>query len=144
MGIGRTNGQETNMKVAVLTVLLALASVPDSSADDAHLVTGLHCKTEAQVDAAIEAIHNGIPPLLAAELLNREEVACVFADQIQYMIEFPVMLGRSDHRGVSLIKYEGTLVGVLVGTNPRPIEPPLHLYFIVPEPLPGVAEASGA
>ncbi len=132
------------MKIAVLTVLLALASVADSSADDAHLVRGLHCKTEAQVDAAIAFIQQGTPPLFAAELLNRDEVACVFADRIGYLIEHPVMLGRSDHRGVSLIKYEGTLVGVLVGQNPRPVEPPLHLYFVVPEPLPGVAEASGA
>ena len=132
------------MKVAALTVLLALAPVADSSADDAHLVSGLHCKTEAQVDAAIAFIQQGTPPLFAAEFLNRDEVACVFADSIGYLIEHPVMLGRSDHRGVSLIKYEGTLVGVLVGKNPRPIEPPLHLYFVVPEPLHGVAEASGA
>lgn len=132
------------MKVAALTVLLALAPVAASSADDTHLVRGLHCKTEAQVDAAIAFIHEGTPPLLAAESLNRDEVACVFADRIGYLIEHPVMLGRSDHGGVSLIKYEGTLVGVLVGQNPRPIEPPLQLFFVVPEPLPGVAEATGA
>jgi hypothetical protein len=132
------------MKVAVLTVLLALAPVAELSADEAHLVSGLHCKTEAQVDAAIAYIHQGTPPLLAAESLNHDEVACVFADRIAYLIEHPVMLGRSDHRGTSLIKYQGILVGVLVGTNPRPVEPPMHLFFVVPEPLPGVAEASGA
>lgn len=132
------------MKIVALTVLLALAPGADSFAGDAHLVSGLHCKTEAQVDAAIASIQQGTPPLLAAESLNREEVACVFADRIAYLIQHPVMLGRSDHRGVSLIKYEGTLVGVLVGQNPRPIEPPLHLFFVVPEPLPGVAEATGA
>jgi hypothetical protein len=128
----------------VLAVLLALASGAESVAQDAHLVSGLHCKTEAQVDAAIDAIQDGTPPLFAAEFLNRDEIACVFADRIQYMIEHPVMLGRADRGGVSLIKYEGTLVGVLVGGNPRPIEPPVHLYFVVPEPLAGVAEASGA
>ena len=132
------------MKIAALAALITIASTSGSHADGAHLVTGLHCKTEAQVDAAIDAIHKGTPPLLAAEMLNGDEVACVFADRIWYVIDHPVMLGQSDHRGVSLIKYEGTLVGVLIGTNPRPVEPPLHLYFVVPEPLPGVAEASGA
>jgi hypothetical protein len=132
------------MKIAALAALITIASASGSHADGTHLVSGLHCKTEAQVDAAIASIQQGTPPVFAAELLNRDEVACVFADRIRYLIEQPVMLGRSDHRGVSLIKYEGTLVGVLVGKNPRPIEPPLHLFFVVPEPLPGVAEASGA
>jgi hypothetical protein len=132
------------MKTVALVALAALASASASQADNAHLVSGLHCKTEAQIDAVIASIHRGIPPLLAAELMNRDEVACVFATRIQYMIDHPVMIGRSDHRGVSLIKYEGTLVGVLVGTNPRPIDPPIHLYFVVPHPLPGVREATGA
>lgn len=132
------------MKTVALAASLVIASAAAADVGGHHLVSGLHCKTEAQVDAAIDAIHRGIPPLLAAELLNRDEVACVFADRIRYMIEQPVMLGQSKHRGVSLIKYEGTLVGVLVGKNPRPVDPPLRLYFVVPEPLPGVAEAGGA
>lgn len=132
------------IETAALAALIAIASTGASHAGEQPLLTGLYCKTESQVDAAIDAIHDGITPLLAAELLNREEVACVFADRIQYVIEHAVMLGRSDRRGVSLIKYEGTLVGVLVGNNPRPVEPPVHLYFVVPKPLPGVAEASGA
>ena len=132
------------MKIAALAALITIASASGSHADGAHLVSGLHCKTEAQVDAAIASIQQGTPPLFAAELLNRDEMVCVFVDRIRYMIEHPVMLGRSDHGGISLIKYEGTLVGVLVGQNPRPVEPPLHLYFVVPAPLAGVAEASGA
>ena len=132
------------MKMPGLAALITLASVSGSLADGAHVVHGLYCRTEAQVDAAISFIQRDVAPSHAAEMVNREEVVCVFADKIWYMMDHPMMIGQKQHRGVSLIKYEGTLVGVLVGKNPRPIEPPLHLYFVLPERLPGVAESGGA
>jgi len=132
------------MKIAGLAGLMALASVAGTRADGAHLVHGLHCRTEAQVDAAIALIQGDMHPAAAAEMLNRDEVVCVFADKILYMIERPAMIGQAKRGGVSLIKYEGTLVGVLVGKNPRPIEPPMHLYFVLPVRLSGVSEADGA
>jgi hypothetical protein len=132
------------MKTAGLAALLMIASTTGSFAEGAHAAHGLYCRTEAQVNAAVAAIQRGVPPPLAAELVNRDEVACVYADRIWYVIDQPAMIGQAKHGGVSLIKYEGMLVGVLVGKNPRPIEPPVHLYFVVPEPIPGVAEAGGA
>ena len=131
-------------KMTGLAALIALIAVSGARADDAQVVHGLSCKTEGQVNAAIALIQRDVAPAAAAEMLNHEEVACVFADKIWYMMVHPVIIGQKQHRGVSLIKYEGTLVGVLVGKNPRPVEPPLRLYFVLPERLPGVAEAGGA
>jgi len=132
------------MKVPGLAVLAALVAAPAAAADRPQVVHGLHCRTEAQVDRAIDLIRHDVPPRIAAEMLNRNEVACVFADRIWYMVEGPAIIGVIQHRGRLLVKYEGTLVGVLVGENPRPVEPPLRIYFVLPERLQHVPRADGA
>jgi len=132
------------MRVLGLVTLVALSTVSASYAGDPHLIQGLTCRTEAQVENVIAFIQRDIPPAVAAEMLNEEDVDCVFVDRIWYMIDGPIIIGSDHHRGLPLVKYEGTLVGVLVGENPRPIEPALRIFFLLPERLQGVPEAHGA
>jgi hypothetical protein len=136
--------QEVPMKVIGLAALIAITSVPVTHAGSTHLVQGLSCRTVAQMDAAVALIRRDVPPPDAMRLLNTEEVVCVLADRIWYVIDDPVMIGQSEHRGRSLLNYEAMLVGVVVGKNARPVEPPLRLYFVLPKRLPGVPETGGA
>ena len=69
------------MKMTGLAALMALIAVSGARADDAHVVHGLSCKTEGQVNAAIALIQRDVAPAAAAEMLNHEEVACVFRGQ---------------------------------------------------------------
>jgi len=75
--------------------------------------------------------------------LNRDSVVCVVATDIDYMIVRPRSLGEG-HQPPGLARYAGTLVGVLVGDNPRPVDPPIEMFFVPDTPLPGVAPEQGA
>lgn len=132
------------MKVLFSAALIASALASGAKADSTYVIHGLYCRTEAQVDEAIAYMHRDIPPRDAVELINRTSVVCVLADRIWYMLDHPLVIGQTRHRGASLIKYEASLVGVLVGHNRRPVEPPLRIFFVLPERLQGVPESGGA
>ncbi|MDO8353005.1 MAG: hypothetical protein Q7T14_06045, partial [Aestuariivirga sp.] len=69
--------------------------------------------------------------------------ACVLADRIQYMVVHPVIIGEKN-RSSSLLKYHATLIGVLVGGNVRPVEPPVQIFFVTTERLTGSVALGGA
>jgi hypothetical protein len=136
------------MRSALRHILLALplflALSTAASAASNHVVHGLFCKTRAQLDEAIAHIRENVSPAQAAVLTNREEVVCVYADRIGFMLQDASALGKEQHEGAALYLYEGAAVGILVGDNPRPLTPPVHMYFALPEQLKGVALAGEA
>ena len=132
------------MKVLLSAALIASALASGARADGPRVIHGLYCRTAAQVEEAIAYIKRDVSPQAAVAMTNRQSVVCVFADKIWYMLVHPLVIGETEHRGRPLIKYEGTLVGVLVGHDARPIEPPMQIFFVLPERLDGVPESGGA
>lgn len=134
----------TDLRHLLLALPLLLALGTAASAASNHIVNGLFCKTRAHLDEAIRHIQENFTVPAAVLLTNREEVVCVYADRIRFMLESPSALGKTQHRGIPLYIYEAAAVGVLVGDNPRPLAPPVHMYFALPEQLRGVALTGGA
>jgi hypothetical protein len=128
----------------LLALPLFLAMGTAASAASNHVVHGLFCKTRANLDEAIAYIQENVSAPEAVLLTNREEVVCVYADRIGFMLEDASALGKAQRDGTALYLYEGAAVGILVGDNPRPLTPPVHMYFAVPRQLPGVALAGDA
>jgi hypothetical protein len=116
---------------AALAAGLAAASV---AAGEAHRLQGLFCNTEAQLDRALAAVAAGLTPTRAAELANRDAVACTHVDRLHYLIEQPVALGEG---AVAPVRYRGALTGVLVGGALRPVSPPVELFFVTPARVAG-------
>jgi hypothetical protein len=125
-----------------LPLLLVLGTA--ASAASNQVVHGLFCKSRATLDEAVGHMQEDLTPAQAALLTNREEVVCVYADRISFMLEGASALGKAQYGGKALYLYEAAAVGILVGDNPRPLEPPVHMYFAVPDQLPGVALAGEA
>ena len=131
------------MKKLFLSALIIVVFGANAQAKQGHVLNGLFCNTEAQIDETLAHMSFNLPPQAAVELMNEKKVACVLADKVQYMVIRPFIIGGKN-RGTSLIKYQAMLVGVLVGGNIRPVEPPVQVFFVTPEPLAGVTELGGA
>ena len=94
----------------------------------------LFCNTEAQLDEALAHIGRNLSPRAAIAIVNKDAVVCNNVDQIEYALIHLVDIGRV--RGlVPLVKYRGTLVGVVVGQRLRPVEPPVTVFFVAPDRL---------
>jgi len=133
--------------VLLAAALLGFAFSTSAHAASSHLLHGLFCNTEAQIDETLSHMARRLTPEAAVEVTNKGAIACVVADKISYMIARPFIIGtnRGESRGgTAFIKYRATLVGVLVGGNIRPVEPPVPIYFITKERLEGAAEIGGA
>lgn len=126
-----------------LAALVAVTFGPIAKANQGHVLHGLFCNTEAQIDEILAHMSRNLAPQAAVEMMNKERVACVLADRIQYMVVHPVIIGGKN-RGSSLLKYHATLIGVLVGENVRPVDPPAQIYFVTTERLPGAVALGGA
>lgn len=113
-----------------------------AEAGSLHMLQGLFCNTEAQIDGSLEFMSKGLSPLLAAEMVNQETVSCVLVDKVRYMVAQPMRLGKSIG-GFGLFKYQAALVGILVGDKIRPIEPPAKIYFLTPQHIEGATIARG-
>ena len=131
------------MKKLILSALIVAALGANAQAKQGHVLHGLFCNTEAQIDESLAHLSLNLTPQAAVEMTNTKMIACVFADKVQYMVIHPFIIGGKN-RGLSLMKYQATLVGVLVGGNIRPVEPPVQVFFVTTEPLTGVAELGGA
>jgi hypothetical protein len=131
------------MKKLFLAALLAGLFGASAQANQGHVLHGLFCNTEDQIDESLAHMSRNLPPQAVVELMNEKMVACVLADKVQYMVIRPFIIGETD-RGTSLIKYQAMLVGVLVGENVRPVEPPVQIFFITTERLMGVVAQGGA
>jgi hypothetical protein len=140
---GHCAQKETDMKKLFFTALIVAAFGSSAHAKPNHVLHGLFCNTEAQVDETLAHMALTLTPQAAVELTNEKLIACVLADKIRYMITRPFIIGQKKG-DVLLIKYQATLVGVLVGDNIRPVEPPVQIYFVTPERLNGAEELGGA
>jgi hypothetical protein len=131
-----------DMKKLFLTALIGLAFGVSAHAKSNHVLHGLFCNTEAQIDETLTHMALNLTPRAAVELTNEKTIACVLADKVQYMIANPLIINeiKADR---PLIKYQATLVGVLVGDNVRPVEPPVQIFFITPERLKGAKVLNG-
>lgn len=99
-----------------------------------HALQGLFCNAAEQIDDALSHMRGGLSPLAAVRLINRDEVACTFVDSLHYVVDRPVII--QEIRGTfPLFKYEGSLVAVIVGGVVRPVTPPVHIFFAIPERL---------
>jgi hypothetical protein len=95
---------------------------------------GLFCNTAEQIDDALTHMRGGLSPRAAVGLVNRDAVVCTFVDVLRYVVDRPVVI--QEIRGAfPLFKYEGTLVAVIVGGVARPVTPPVHIFFAIPERL---------
>ncbi len=100
----------------------------------ARALQGLFCNAAEQIDDALSHMRGGLSPQAAVRLINGDEVVCTLVDSLRYVIDRPVII--QEIRGtLSLFKYEGTLVAVIVGGVVRPVTPPVHIFFAVPERL---------
>lgn len=131
------------MKQIVVSIAAAMAISGGAQAEQRHALHGLFCNTEAQIEQTLAHMRGGVPPQFAARMVNEHMVVCVYADRIQYVITGPANIGQALLRGVMLVKYEATLVGVLVGGNLRPVEPPARIFFVSGDRLPGAVAIRG-
>ena len=131
------------MKKLFFTALIAVAFGASAHAKPVHALHGLFCNTEAQINETLAHMALNLTPQAAVELTNEKMIVCVFADRVQYMITRPYILGEIKG-DFSLIKYQATLVAVLVGNNIRPVEPPVQIFFVTPERLNGAEVLGGA
>jgi hypothetical protein len=111
-----------------------------STAGDTHRLRGLFCNAEHQIDETLGRMRT-LPPRAAVEFTNRAAVVCTFVDQIDYVVERPVILGEIPG-AVPLIKYEAMLIAVVVGNQVREVTPPARVFFAIPQRLGGAQRES--
>ena len=97
-------------------------------------VQGLFCNAAEQIDETVTHMRKGLSPRAAVEIVNREAVVCTFVDLLRYVVHRPVVI-KEMPGSFPLFKYEGMLVGVVVGGAVRPVTPPVHIFFAIPERL---------
>lgn len=108
-----------------------------------HSLQGLFCNAAGQIDETPTHMRRGLSPRAAVEFTNRDAVVCTFVDLLHYVVDRPVVI--QEIRGsFPLFKYEGTLVAVIVGNAIRPVTPPVHIFFAIPEELDGARQESRA
>ena len=95
---------------------------------------GLFCNSAKQIDETVTHMRQGLSPRAAVELVNREAVVCTFVDLLRYIVDRPVVISEIPG-SFPLFKYEGTLFAVVVGDAVRPVTPPVHIFFAIPERL---------
>jgi len=122
--------------IALATPLLLLLGIP-VEAEESQSVRGLFCRTEAQVLETLDHMKASLGPRAAVEMTNRNELVCVYADLIDYVVIRPFIIGEVRHDGVPLVEYEATLTGVRVGGNLRPIAPAVRIFFVQPHRIEG-------
>jgi hypothetical protein len=101
-----------------------------------HELQGLFCNAAEQIDDALSHMRVGLSPQAAVRVINGDGVACTFVDSLRYVVDRPVII-QEIQGGFPLFKYKGTLVAVIVGDVVRPVTPPVHIFFAIPERLDG-------
>lgn len=130
----------TNHAGAVCAAAMAALMLvgPVSAKDVAFRVQGLFCNLESQLDRALDDIDRGVSPQAAAGLVNSAAVVCTYVDLLHYVVAAPVNIGVGRGR-LPVIKYRGTLVGVLLGGELRGLVPPAEVFFVTPQPIASAA-----
>jgi len=122
-------------------ILLPLAAA--AQAKEGQVLRGLFCNTRAQLEETLRIAGGSNELTAAVAIANRDKVVCTLADSIGFMVIHPVAIGTGAVNGSQQILYEATLVGVLVGGNPRPVEPPLQTFFVTMDPVSVAAIVEG-
>lgn len=121
----------------VVASIAVLAFAPEGKVlakTPTHALQGLFCNAAEQIDDALTHMRGGLSPRAAVELINRDEIVCTFVDLLRYVVDRPVVI-QEIQGAFPLYKYEGTLVAVTVGGVVRPVTPPVHIFFAIPERL---------
>jgi hypothetical protein len=139
---GKIEGSKMK-KFSIVSIFILLMTNP-VQAKQGHVLHGLFCNTKSQIEATFAHIRHDIAPQIAVAMTNQDSVVCVEASRISYLVINPVRIDKVQHNGQWLLMYEATLIGVLVGDNPRPIVPPLQTFFVPSEPIAGVGSQGGA
>jgi hypothetical protein len=126
-----------NRSAALMLAAALVSALPGSIAagEQSYQLRGLFCNTEEQIDEAFGHMSRNVAPRVAAELANDEEIACTYVDLLHYIVERPQAIGQIP-ADFPLVKYEGALVGVIVGGRVRPVSPPAQVFFITHDRLP--------
>ena len=106
------------------------------------MLHGLFCNTEKQVDATVALLRPDVTLDAAVAIANSSKVECVLAKDIEFAVVDAVAIGEIDYLGLKFTKYEGSLVGVMVGANLRPVDPPVTTFFVGIELLISAAKQS--
>lgn len=123
-----------------MAVLCLMCFSPDAGAGQSRILHGLFCTTPAQVEETLQHVRQNMTITAAVGLTNKNEVACVHATLVRYMVVDAVVTGHVPQSGTMEKIYAATLVGVLVGGNPRPVSPAVPIYFVTRDPMPQVPE----
>lgn len=118
---------------SIAFLALAHGSAP-AARTSTHALQGLFCNSAEQIDETVTHMREGLSPRAAVELVNRGAVVCTFVDLLRYIVDRPVVI-KEIPGSFPLFKYEGTLVAVVVGGAVRPVTPPVHIFFAIPERL---------
>ena len=137
------NLEGRHMSKIPLAVLACFLLSGAAHAGQTHIIGGLFCNTRAEVEETLALVGQKLTISVAVEITNRTGVACVHATRLRFMVTGPVIIGRTAKSGTPLDLYEATLVGVLVGGEPRPIEPALPIFFVTTDHLPDAAVKTG-
>jgi hypothetical protein len=124
------------LRLIAASLTLALVLAGEARAGTSYLVQGLFCNTREQIAGALRSIGEGLSVTQAVALANMENVVCVWADRIGYMVTAPELAQRIVQDGAWFRVYEARLVGIRVGGNLRPVDPPVPIYFLPSERLP--------
>lgn len=130
-------------KISFITIIFLLLT-SHAQAGRTHILHGLFCNTEAQAREVLSHLGENLSLRSAVAVTNATNVTCVVADRIKYMVVHPIIIGTVRQNGLTLTLYEASLVGVLVGDNPRPVAPPVRTFFVLNELLKGVTIQGGA
>ena len=132
------------MRYIATLLTLALVLAGEAQAGTSHIAQGLFCNTRNQIADTFRNLGNGLSMSQAVAIANAEKVVCVWADRIGYMVTAPASAEGIVHDGTWLNVYEALVVGVLVGGNPRPVDPPVRIYFVPREKLPSSVLTKGS
>jgi hypothetical protein len=128
-----------NLLMAALALFLASG---DALADKTHYLHGLFCLTESEARRVLAYMGGGLSLPASVAIVNLDSNSCVIASRLQFLTSGPVIIETVRHGALSLTLYEGTVVAVLVGENPRMLEPPLHMFFVLNYLIKGSASRS--
>ncbi len=113
-----------------LSFVLFLGLMLVGNAHSGEVVQGLFCNEISQIHEVFTLLNAKIPPMFAVAKVNKNQADCVYADKISYMIAHPAAAGKVSLLELRLTIYQAMLVGVLVGVNPRPVQPPVNIFFV--------------
>lgn len=113
-----------------LSIVPLLGLMLAGNAHSSEIVQGLFCNEISQIQEVFSLLNAKVPPIFAIARINENQADCVYADKNSYMIVQPAEAGKVSLGELRLTIYQAMLVGVLVGVNPRPVQPPVNMFFV--------------